>query len=75
MELPVQAQRTLAELLTSMMCSLQRAPGSLILGHAVYPVQTNTNNFSAAFSENQQPVLYYSSYTQKCFFKLMMSFI
>lgn len=38
------------------------------MGPAAYPAQTNANNFSAAFSENQQPIFYYSSYTQKCFF-------
>lgn len=56
-------------------CGLQRAPGSQVLDPAAYPAQTNGNYFSAAFSENQQPVRYYHCHTQKCFLKLHMAFI
>jgi len=56
MELPGQAQRAAAGLLTSAMRGSQRAPGSLLLGPAAYPARTNANHFSSASSENQQPI-------------------
>lgn len=56
-------------------CGLQWAPGSLVVNPTAYPAQTNGKYFSAAFSENQQPLSYYRSYTSKCFFTLHMALI